>query len=707
MFARQLVKPVWALLAIFLALTLYFSTQTSDIELDDNDFRQNLAYQLDALIREADTSGDSGFSTALSALKAENYTSAITTLEAAVSKDPNWADAATIKMQYLLAYLRIMETHDYDRAINGLLVLQAHQAAQTQLDATEYLLAIAYEQTGQLDHAKTLLQAIKARHASRFSDQLPALAATSPLWFERASARIEAVEQRQAERALFDIVKRTNDERYPFETYLSLGQQTHRLLLTPNDLLANTEFYSTGSLITPDDPVTTFQGKIDIIPGSWVRLTTQSGQAMGVLFDGRDYIALNTLTGIGTLNSYWRDESQLQNDVVADVPTMQIDSLQSPSSASRNDYELANIGIVVDGQYEAYHHGYGMLAAISSINVSDALFRIQNRIALQLDAVVLDTELDDRYGSDNIQNILRNAVDGRRALNQYLPDHLAHVQWFVERPISHQSVGLAYVGGACRTDGFDVSTVLPYMEPGLLSAHEIAHNFGALHDQETNCSVANRQIMTAQFGYGMQYQFSNCSTETLNTTPALSCTSTGVDYAVDITEIKSSVATIAVTAQSGVATEFELQVNHPGSALAALPDRCRAEAEDLTICDGYGDSEFQIALIASGNTLSLDAVVSPIHYADFGVENDRHAVEIDASEDYVIAVRSDELETVEKTRKSQTGTSQNVASAASTPSSPSSGGGGSMGWFGLVVMAGALIVRRKRSAQCLATAKNP
>ncbi|KAL5007656.1 hypothetical protein ScPMuIL_016462 [Solemya velum] len=82
--------------------------------------------------------------------------------------------------------------------------------------------------------------------------------------------------------------------------------------------------------------------------------------------------------------------------------------------------------------------------------------------------------------------------------------------------------GLAYISTLCRTNGDSVSVVEEHggFQSISVTAHEIGHGLGAVHDGENNqCSSGDRYIM-AGFGYGTvpvdkrlhQWHFSPCST---------------------------------------------------------------------------------------------------------------------------------------------------------------------------------------------------
>ncbi|MBR9804966.1 hypothetical protein GYB62_00415 [bacterium] len=77
-------------------------------------------------------------------------------------------------------------------------------------------------------------------------------------------------------------------------------------------------------------------------------------------------------------------------------------------------------------------------------------------------------------------------------------------------------LGVGYIGTACRRDGYASSVSLSSDAPllGRVIAHEVGHNLGAVHDEDTVC-LDGRHLMSATITAGLS-GFSACSRTDIN-----------------------------------------------------------------------------------------------------------------------------------------------------------------------------------------------
>lgn len=119
-----------------------------------------------------------------------------------------------------------------------------------------------------------------------------------------------------------------------------------------------------------------------------------------------------------------------------------------------------------------------------------------------------------------------------------LPADLALVHLFSGYDDPDKVIGLGWIDTACRLDGYDLSVSTPFPYDMLLSAHEIAHNLGADHDDSAACIsdnvITGSEIMRSELSGSTQPVFSSCSISKMKPALTAECVLDNTNVGVDL-----------------------------------------------------------------------------------------------------------------------------------------------------------------------------
>ena len=277
-----------------------------------------------------------------------------------------------------------------------------------------------------------------------------------------------------------------------------------------------------------------YQGYIEGIADSWVRLTLVKGEYIGAFYDGQElfFIDLASQAAAMTDDLSMRDEltSQKGGSVVFSAasvhdigqcgkdPRMQANSFQYSSilgSIDSDQVALAasankeiKITIVVDTEYAAMNSGDPSANVLAQMNIVDGIFSDQLGLSMAVTDVIRLTDngpLTSTNASDLLVNF-RGYVQ-REVGNQGLT-HL-----FTGKNLDGSTVGIAYINSACGSFGVGVTQARSMSSVvALTAAHEFGHNFGAPHDNQSGsvCSATAGTFLMNPRLNGSD-QFSACS----------------------------------------------------------------------------------------------------------------------------------------------------------------------------------------------------
>lgn len=506
---------------------------------------------------------------------------------------------------YLKAYIALMDHYDYQTATDQLQSLKNNYPDSRYVDTALFAIAIAHEQQGNSDAAIANMTELRDRHTGLSvgnmnwaKDQY-----VSRLWFERSTQRIEYLEERARVATRILSLTPYNRDGYQWQAELIVDQQNMTVLLNESAAIKNM-VYKTGTTDQSGNGINAFAGIVLGQPESWVRITIDRHNVRGMISTYDENHELIPITTGGSLSDF---HTLLLGDADGNASDAPDHAMLPPKSNDQlNNYlrtvkqagtqltpgqvsQVAMIGVVVDSKYNDYHSGRGAEEALSILNTTDGLFREQLGIALQVDTlVVIENRNNDpmNLGNVTMETMMRNFKDYRLA-SADLGSDIGMATLFSGNKNSDSALGLAWIGAACRTDGFDVSVVTPYKSPSLLSTHEIGHTLGASHDSDTACSAQSRHIMWPFLSSQSGRTFSSCSKLSITQTMANNnCHVDAMDIALALDEVNKNALTLSVTNQDNqrATPDAMLTLTGPGVGASTASGNCRKISDEKIQC---------------------------------------------------------------------------------------------------------------------------
>ncbi|MFN8642853.1 MAG: zinc-dependent metalloprotease family protein [Candidatus Binatia bacterium] len=164
----------------------------------------------------------------------------------------------------------------------------------------------------------------------------------------------------------------------------------------------------------------------------------------------------------------------------------------------------AQIGIVADFQYfngitGRAGHGASSAADMAAVmNAVDGIYQSELGVAVQIRSTTVYTTADDPFTDTADYNALLNEFSTFHDNNDQTPQQilygadLAHL--FTGRDLSGSVIGVAWLGQLCQSywgSGLSEDFNPSLYVKTLLVAHEMGHNFGAPHDNQSGSACAS------------------------------------------------------------------------------------------------------------------------------------------------------------------------------------------------------------------------
>ena len=380
------------------------------------------------------------------------------------------------------------------------------------------------------------------------------------------------------------------------------------------------------------------------------------------------------------------------------------------------------IGIAVDSRYNDFHNGRGLAHALSIINGVDGLFQEQLGLAVIVDNFkVYDTAEEDpiRPFNGSVEQLLEYYREFRIS-DSSLPTDLALVHLFSGHGDPDKVIGLGWIDSLCRDDGYDLSLSTPYPFAVLLAAHEIAHNLGAVHDDDAQCnndsSITGSQIMWSEISGQTRLDFSACSVNLMRNALSTACVADNIDVGLNM---QSSPATdslkqhVQISAFNSDSTRIGQQVRSQtqfpaGTILSDASAGCTIDDTLLTCQHGdiaaRAQSEINVMSLFDLNENSV--IISELlldQFVDTEQLNNRSVLRIDMSSADDFTDSTSEHENTPPPVNDNSNTDSNTASdQAANPQDTATGGGSGIGSLGPVSALGLLVLALLiRLSRCL------
>jgi len=305
------------------------------------------------------------------------------------------------------------------------------------------------------------------------------------------------------------------------------------------------------------------------------------------------------------------------------------------------------MGIVVDSRFDETHKNRGLARALSIVSAVDAIYQSQLGIAILLESISVydDPETDPmRNNGGSVNEILSNFREVRINDKQQ-PADLSVVHLFTGHRDPNRVIGLGWISTACRLDGYDVSVSTPFPFDTLLAAHEIAHNLGAVHDDDMRCAapVDDQQttLMWPEISSNSTTEFSSCSRRFMQASKNASCNLDNIDAAINISSYPSSeelqrsvIVEVSNNDVLGRATELMSTIEFPrGTRFSDLSAGCIASNSSIecnhgTVNAGESSSIGLAATLLNDSQENVVATVDLLNASDVDDIDNRQAIQL-------------------------------------------------------------------------------
>lgn len=330
-----------------------------------------------------------------------------------------------------------------------------------------------------------------------------------------------------------------------------------------------------------------YAGSVDNVPGSWARVTITDNDIDGVIDTGTSRVFITSKAATAPERQIRQFQHAVDKIITAPATrrhpreVVQIPVGSGFENSADGVTRVAKIAIVVDSFYNEALGGRGLAEAISTINTVDGLYQQEFGLALKVDTAIIITDRETLdLGQTSLEDNLERFRNYRLTAAE-LPAELALVHLFTGVRTDDPSVGLAYIDSACREDGYDVSLSTPFEYPVLLTAHEIGHNLGAAHDDETAlCRLSEDFLMHSQISKVTTNQFSVCSRNTIAShLDNSACYFSAIDLSLTLTRTgdNSIIAIITNTDSEKAFPSAELIIKLKNASIASAPASCNID----------------------------------------------------------------------------------------------------------------------------------
>ncbi len=565
------------------------------------------------------------FMLALDQRDEQRYAQAIDTLGslAGLPDDHPLADDAL----YLKAYLEIMDLYRFDDARETIEQLLHRIPDTAYADSAIYLDAIALEQSGETVQARLALRLLRERHTALslpFGFRWPASGVMSRYWFERADRRLAIMSEHS------DVATRLRSERRASNGSLVIDVeadgQRYSLTLQPSPVVKTVQWTDEKLDDRAPPALAVYSGVVTDEPNSWARVVIDDGAVNGMISINGQRSQLRADQMIGTMD-YYKAGVRGQSAIDTEQPDylvapLEVRAIQSRMAGLQSATRLVTMSIVVDAAFDDYYGGQGVAKALNNINMADGIYREQG-IALSIDKVQSLTGenspvvVDERGTLESLLDSFREYRMQQRTL--YSKSALVYL--FTGAKTVDRTLGLAWIDTLCRLDGYDVGLTTPSSYADVLTAHEIGHSFGALHDTVTACQADNDKIMWPRISANTRTAFSDCSVDQVAVARASQCLGNAVDVRISASVAENTVSLRILNSDSLLPVSTRVNIDAAGVEVQ-WPTICAVQSPGSAECVLSGlaaASSYDIELVPIGDDIGgiVNAqVVSDIHDPD-------------------------------------------------------------------------------------------
>lgn len=372
---------------------------------------------------------------------------------------------------------------------------------------------------------------------------------------------------------------------------------------------------------------------------SWARLSMISGGITGLIWDGREMYAIEAAEDIyrqaapGALQpsiepvifrlSDVRIDPRALNCAVGSVTPKAngldsyralVEELSEILQFSGSAFQI-DIGLVADFEFVQFFGDDSEAELLARMNLIDGIFSEQVGTRLNVPQVKLFGTSSDPFSGSDAENLLDQLGSYKDGTPESRDHGVLHL--FSRRDLNDDVIGIAYVDALCSPRfGVSLSENRRAMTTdALIAAHEIGHNFGAVHDGTPGeaCSTTPESFLMAPH-YNGSSTFSTCSVDTMRPRiAAAACASAllDADVSIEAEEDPYSVVSQSRFQYSIVVRNLGIEEATGVNASIVLPDsfqifNATADGGDCTSATGQVDCYLGQIPGNSPQTITLD-----------------------------------------------------------------------------------------------------
>ena len=374
-----------------------------------------------------------------------------------------------------------------------------------------------------------------------------------------------------------------------------------------------------GDSFALSDNVSIYRGKLSGAKNSWARFTRVDGIMEGAFFDGNElflvkgYAKLASILDRNALNyqESVRAESDENTSLVINVKDIdntgtcglhddQINSDMFKAQESKNSFNYdvyvddlrvmldsqlgkeIQISLFADTEFSSSSNN-AVAEMISLLNVADGIFSEQIGVQFKLtDAKALNS--NGTLTSSNPESLV--IAFRQSGLENPGVSHL-----FTNKNLNGSTVGIAYVGSLCRQSSVGLTQRLG-SKTSLIFTHELGHNFGAPHDNQSGSacrSTPSGFVMNPNINSGGN-EFSACSKEQMEPV---------IDYAMN--GYQACVADVSILTPN---------ITSVANLDASIGSAYLYDSDGVVEADGTGPFTYSLDIAPAGMTISQAGKIS-------------------------------------------------------------------------------------------------
>jgi hypothetical protein len=309
---------------------------------------------------------------------------------------------------------------------------------------------------------------------------------------------------------------------------------------------ANETFHASLAQKPSRSTLKLYRGAIDGLADSWVRLATRGGDVHGMIWDGehayviapsdevRDQLVpplqtegdtvifrLSDVLLVSPAMSCASDATEEQRRASEAYESLTSEIQQSAVNDGTGATKRIELAVLGDSLFFEQHADAqeARESILIRMNNVDGIFSSQLGVQIQVPTVDVHTPASDPFSSErNASALLSELADLRRRTPELRARGLTHL--FTGRDLEGSTIGIGYVGSLCDAkygSGLTEVTHRGSWYESLIAAHEIGHNFGAVHDGESDkaCESTPQGVYLMSPNVNGSESFSQCSLESM------------------------------------------------------------------------------------------------------------------------------------------------------------------------------------------------